>query len=82
MKWFNKVYNAARQAAIHETIIKFPQKYATVVGERGLKVEFFQSFIFLYLCAGTCVGAFRPILCPASKFIHVHSWHKIICITY
>lgn len=41
MKWFNKVYNAARQAAIHDTIIKFPQKYATVVGERGLKVSFF-----------------------------------------
>lgn len=39
MKCFNKVYNAARQAAIHDTIMKFPQKYATVVGERGLKVS-------------------------------------------
>ncbi|WMV46568.1 hypothetical protein MTR67_039953 [Solanum verrucosum] len=34
-----EVYNAARQAAIHDTIIKFPQKYATVVGERGLKLS-------------------------------------------
>lgn len=50
MKWFNKVYNAARQAAIHDTIIKFPQKYATVVGERGLKVTFFSPpFFSIYL---------------------------------
>ncbi|XP_060216924.1 ABC transporter B family member 25, mitochondrial [Lycium barbarum] len=34
-----EVYNAARQAAIHDTIMKFPQTYATVVGERGLKLS-------------------------------------------
>lgn len=32
------MYDAARRAAIHETIMNFPEKYATVVGERGLKV--------------------------------------------
>ncbi|XP_019188583.1 PREDICTED: ABC transporter B family member 25, mitochondrial isoform X1 [Ipomoea nil] len=34
-----EVYDAARQAAIHDTIMKFPQKYSTVVGERGLKLS-------------------------------------------
>ncbi|KAL1348647.1 hypothetical protein HN51_024634 [Arachis hypogaea] len=34
-----EVYNAARQAAIHDTIMNFPQKYSTVVGERGLKLS-------------------------------------------
>ncbi|KAF5751298.1 ABC transporter B family member 25 mitochondrial [Tripterygium wilfordii] len=33
------VYDAARRAAIHDTIMKFPQKYSTVVGERGLKLS-------------------------------------------
>ncbi|KEH28217.1 transporter family ABC domain protein [Medicago truncatula] len=33
-----EVYEAARKAAIHDTIMSFPEKYATVVGERGLKV--------------------------------------------
>ncbi|KAK4771706.1 hypothetical protein SAY86_013481 [Trapa natans] len=33
-----EVYDAARKAAIHETIMRFPDKYLTVVGERGLKV--------------------------------------------
>lgn len=32
------MYDAARRASIHETIMNFPEKYATVVGERGLKV--------------------------------------------
>lgn len=35
---FLKVYDAARRAAIHDTIMNFPEKYSTVVGERGLKV--------------------------------------------
>ncbi|KAL1826217.1 ABC transporter B family member 25, mitochondrial isoform X1 [Daucus carota subsp. sativus] len=34
-----EVYDAARRAAIHETIMNFPEKYATVVGERGLKLS-------------------------------------------
>ncbi|CAN0876869.1 ABC transporter B family member 25, mitochondrial [Linum grandiflorum] len=34
-----EVYNAARRAAIHDTIMKFPEKYSTVVGERGLKLS-------------------------------------------
>ncbi|GAV58593.1 ABC_tran domain-containing protein/ABC_membrane domain-containing protein [Cephalotus follicularis] len=34
-----EVYDAARRAAIHDTIINFPQKYSTVVGERGLKLS-------------------------------------------
>lgn len=34
-----QVYDAARRAAIHETIMTFPDKYSTVVGERGLKVR-------------------------------------------
>ncbi|XP_022729321.1 ABC transporter B family member 25, mitochondrial isoform X2 [Durio zibethinus] len=33
-----EVYNAAKQAAIHDTIMNFPEKYSTVVGERGLKI--------------------------------------------
>lgn len=32
-----EVYDAARRAAIHDTIMNFPEKYSTVVGERGLK---------------------------------------------
>ncbi|KAI4368934.1 hypothetical protein MLD38_017434 [Melastoma candidum] len=34
-----EVYDAARQAAIHDTIMQFPEKYSTVVGERGLKLS-------------------------------------------
>jgi len=34
-----QVYDAARRAAIHDTIMNFPDKYDTVVGERGLKVR-------------------------------------------
>ncbi|EXB57588.1 ABC transporter B family member 25 [Morus notabilis] len=34
-----EVYDAARHAAIHDTIMKFPQKYSTIVGERGLKLS-------------------------------------------
>lgn len=36
---FTQVYDAARRAAIHDTIMNFPDKYSTVVGERGLKVR-------------------------------------------
>lgn len=36
---FIQVYDAARRAAIHDTIMNFPAKYSTVVGERGLKVR-------------------------------------------
>lgn len=35
---FQQVYEAAQRAAIHDTIMKFPDEYSTVVGERGLKV--------------------------------------------
>ncbi|GJN31383.1 hypothetical protein PR202_gb19776 [Eleusine coracana subsp. coracana] len=34
-----EVYDAARHAAIHDTIMNFPDKYDTVVGERGLKLS-------------------------------------------
>nr|XP_043611168.1 ABC transporter B family member 25, mitochondrial-like [Erigeron canadensis] len=34
-----EVYDAARKAAIHDTIMKFPEKYSTLVGERGLKLS-------------------------------------------
>ncbi|PQQ02341.1 ABC transporter B family member 25 mitochondrial [Prunus yedoensis var. nudiflora] len=34
-----EVYDAARHAAIHDTIMKFPDRYSTVVGERGLKLS-------------------------------------------
>ncbi|CAL8160293.1 unnamed protein product [Prunus armeniaca] len=34
-----EVYDAARRAAIHDTIMKFPDRYSTVVGERGLKLS-------------------------------------------
>ncbi|KAK3025838.1 hypothetical protein RJ639_041286 [Escallonia herrerae] len=34
-----EVYDAARQAAIHDTIMNFPEKYSTLVGERGLKLS-------------------------------------------
>ncbi|KAK1321579.1 hypothetical protein QJS10_CPA03g00029 [Acorus calamus] len=35
----DEVYDAARRAAIHDTIMNFPEKYMTVVGERGLKLS-------------------------------------------
>lgn len=38
-----QVYDAARRAAIHDTVMNFPDKYDTVVGERGLKVR--QCFV-------------------------------------
>ncbi|KAI3410826.1 uncharacterized protein J3R85_018434 [Psidium guajava] len=34
-----EVYDAARRAVIHDTIMRFPEKYLTVVGERGLKLS-------------------------------------------
>ncbi|KAL6584381.1 ABC transporter B member 25 [Orobanche minor] len=34
-----EVYDAARGASIHDTIMNFPEKYLTVVGERGLKLS-------------------------------------------
>ncbi|PPD67455.1 hypothetical protein GOBAR_DD35664 [Gossypium barbadense] len=36
---YGQVYEAAKRAAIHETIMNFPEKYSTVVGERGLKLS-------------------------------------------
>jgi ABC-type transport system involved in Fe-S cluster assembly fused permease/ATPase subunit len=33
------VHRAASQAAIHDVIERMPQKYDTVVGERGLKLS-------------------------------------------
>jgi len=45
------VYEAAQQAAIHNTIMNFPDKYSTVVGERGLKVIEIPSFLrYMFLC--------------------------------
>ncbi|KAH9310485.1 hypothetical protein KI387_025520, partial [Taxus chinensis] len=34
-----EVFNAARNAAIHDTILRFPEQYQTKVGERGLKLS-------------------------------------------
>ncbi|XP_077239233.1 ABC transporter of the mitochondrion 3 [Tasmannia lanceolata] len=34
-----EVFEAARRAAIHDTIMNFPEKYNTIVGERGLKLS-------------------------------------------
>lgn len=34
-----EVYEACRSASIHDKIVSFPQGYATVVGERGLKLS-------------------------------------------
>ncbi|KAJ6952966.1 ABC transporter B family member 25 [Populus alba x Populus x berolinensis] len=34
-----EVYDAARHAAIHDTVMNFPDKYSTIVGERGLKLS-------------------------------------------
>ncbi|KAG6738181.1 hypothetical protein POTOM_059746 [Populus tomentosa] len=34
-----EVYNAAQHAAIHDTVMNFPDKYSTIVGERGLKLS-------------------------------------------
>ncbi|KAI1120237.1 P-loop containing nucleoside triphosphate hydrolase protein [Nemania abortiva] len=35
----DEVYEACRAASIHDKILSFPQGYATVVGERGLKLS-------------------------------------------
>ena len=37
--WYDQVFDAAKRAAIHDTIMNFPEKYSTIVGERGLKVR-------------------------------------------
>ncbi|XP_020681351.2 ABC transporter B family member 25, mitochondrial isoform X2 [Dendrobium catenatum] len=34
-----EVFDAARCAAIHDTIMNFPEMYSTIVGERGLKLS-------------------------------------------
>ncbi|XVE58906.1 hypothetical protein DITRI_Ditri05aG0000300 [Diplodiscus trichospermus] len=34
-----EVYDAAKRAAIHDTVMDFPEKYSTMVGERGLKLS-------------------------------------------
>eukprot|EP00249_Psilotum_nudum_P019399 c27231_g1_i1 orf=391-2952(+) len=34
-----EVYEAAKRAAIHDVIMTFPEKYGTIVGERGLKLS-------------------------------------------
>lgn len=34
-----EVYDAAQRASIHDTIMNFPEKYSTLVGERGLKLS-------------------------------------------
>ncbi|ONK55386.1 uncharacterized protein A4U43_UnF4030 [Asparagus officinalis] len=34
-----EVLDAARRASIHDTIMNFPEKYSTIVGERGLKLS-------------------------------------------
>ncbi|CAI0560542.1 unnamed protein product [Linum tenue] len=49
----DEVYDAARRASIHDTIMNFPEKYSTVVGERGLKFKFYYMVSLLlsfWLC--------------------------------
>lgn len=49
------MYEASRMAEIHNTIMeRFPQKYQTQVGERGLKLSgnkhyFFFFFFLIYV---------------------------------
>ena len=62
------MYDAARHAAIHDTIMNFPQKYATVVGERGLKVRSYLLHgkvmcIFLGICKGSIIYSKEWIFC-------------------
>jgi len=56
-----QVYEAAQQAAIHNTIMNFPDKYSTVVGERGLKVIEIPSFLkYMFLIiVRLCNNLFR-----------------------
>ena len=35
----DRVYEAAKMADLHDTVLKFPQRYDTQVGERGLKLS-------------------------------------------
>lgn len=35
----DEIIDAARQASIHDSILRFPDKYETQVGERGLKIS-------------------------------------------
>lgn len=67
---YTQVYDAARRAAIHHTILNFPEKYSTVVGERGLKVRlrFITCLICLYdinvQALGQVLVMFQKLLCP------------------
>ncbi|CAI5487601.1 unnamed protein product [Closterium sp. Naga37s-1] len=53
-----EVYEAARQAAIHEQILEFPKGYDTMVGERGLKVRENHEDSFFVLNAFTQLSTF------------------------
>ncbi|CAK9182327.1 unnamed protein product [Ilex paraguariensis] len=60
-----EVYDAARRAAIHDTIMNFPDKYSTVVGERGLKLK--RCVDWLYWVKITMVDQYTRIsLCIIS----------------
>ena len=50
-----QVYDAARRAAIHDTISNFPDKYSTVVGERGLKVSMLMLNLICFNLISNCL---------------------------
>lgn len=63
-----QVIEAAKQAAIHDVIMRFPEQYETRVGERGLKVVTFllrcllEIFVRWLLRLGQRVSSFTSIL--------------------
>ena len=50
-----QVYDAARRAAIHDTISNFPDKYSTVVGARGLKVSMLVLTLICFKLISICL---------------------------
>ncbi|RWW49883.1 hypothetical protein BHE74_00043896 [Ensete ventricosum] len=65
------VYDAARRAAIHDTIMKFPEKYSTIVGERGLKFNAFDKK--LVLCFSQLSGGEKQRVSLARAFLKAPS---------
>ncbi|RWW33003.1 hypothetical protein GW17_00002286 [Ensete ventricosum] len=68
---YRAVYDAARRAAIHDTIMKFPEKYSTIVGERGLKFNAFDKK--LVLCFSQLSGGEKQRVSLARAFLKAPS---------
>ena len=74
MRWW-QVFEAARRAAIHDTIMHFPDGYATQVGERGLKVSQSASQAVNRRCHHFCLPAPFPSLPPSLEaWFPVRAW--------